>query len=56
MGVGAVILTGTLKGDELGLSIATLFSEPPSPEMLLLLGERSEETSADTETHHHHHD
>lgn len=38
-------LTGTLKGDELVLSTAMLFSEPPRPEMLLLRGDRSEDTS-----------
>lgn len=43
------LLTGTLNGDVFGLSTATLFSELPKPEILLLLGDLSEETSAKRE-------
>lgn len=39
-------LTGTLKGEELGPSMGMFFSELPSPDMLLRLGERSADASA----------
>lgn len=39
-------LTGTLKGEELGTSMEMFFSELPSPDMLLRLGERSADASA----------
>lgn len=39
------LLTGTLKGEELGPSAEMLFSELPGPEMLLRLGEWSDVTS-----------
>lgn len=40
-----MLLTGTLKGEELGRSTEMFLSELPRPEMLLRLGERSEDTS-----------
>lgn len=46
MSVSLNELTGTLKGEELGPSMEMFFSELPSPDMLLRLGERSADASA----------